>query len=136
LSDIYVLTPNETEGRIALGLSANDSIDDADLARRLLALGPENVVLTLGAKGVVWACAESIHHLPALEVKIVDTVGAGDAFNAGLATGLSEGRPLAEAITLGVTAASLSTERRETIDSYPYRPEVDRAVQDVLGRMS
>jgi ribokinase len=59
-------------------------------------------------------------------VNVVDTVGAGDAFNAGLAVGLSEGLPLPEAIQLGVVAASLSTTRQETIDSYPYREEVDR----------
>ena len=47
----------------------------------------------------------------------VAVVGAGDAFNAGLAVGLREGRPMLEAIALGVTAASLSTQRRETIES-------------------
>jgi len=135
LSAIHVLTPNETEGRIALGLSASEVISDADLARRLLDLGAANVVLTLGAKGAIWACAGSVRRIPALEVDVVDTVGAGDAFNAGLATRLSERRSLAEAIALGVTAASLSTRRRETIDSYPYRPEVDAVVQKVLERI-
>ena len=66
---------------------------------------------------------------------MVDTVGAGDAFNAGLATGLSEQRPLVEAIAMGVTAASLSTRHRETIDSYPSRSEVDAALPEVLYRL-
>jgi ribokinase len=135
LSAVHVLTPNETEGRIALGLNANDPIGDTALATRLLDLGAENVVLTLGAKGAIWACPGSVRAIPALEVDVVDTVGAGDAFNAGLATGLSEHRPLPEAIALSVTAASLSTRRRETIESYPYRAEVDAAVQKVLQRI-
>jgi ribokinase len=61
----------------------------------------------------------------------VDTVGAGDAFNAGLAVGLSEQKSTLEAIALGVTAASLSTQR-ETIASYPYRPEVDLFYEKTL----
>jgi len=135
LSAVHVLTPNETEGRIALGLNANDPIADTALAARLLDLGAENVVLTVGDKGVIWACTGSVRRFPALEVDVVDTVGAGDAFNAGLAVGLSEHRTLPEAIAFGVTAASLSTRRRETIESYPYRAEVDAAVQKVLERI-
>jgi ribokinase len=135
LTSIYALTPNEMEGRICVGLNPADPIDDKDLALWLLDLGAENVILTLGAKGVIWACQGSVRKIPALKVDVVDTVGAGDAFNAGLATGLSEHRSLLEAIALGVTAASLSTRRRETIDSYPYRPEVDEAVHEVLHRL-
>jgi sugar/nucleoside kinase (ribokinase family) len=47
--------------------------------------------------------------------------------------GLAEDRPLIEAIALGIAAASLSTERRETIASYPRRADVDRRVKDVLN---
>lgn len=58
---------------------------------------------------------------------------AADAFNAGLAVGLSEGRPVLEAIALGVAAASLSTQRRETIESYSRRAEVDQYLPQVLA---
>jgi ribokinase len=135
LTSVYALTPNEMEGRVCVGLNPADPIDDADLALRLLDLGAENVILTLGAKGVIWACQGRTRKISALDVDVVDTVGAGDAFNAGLATGLSEHRPLLEAIAFGVTAASLSTRRRETIDSYPYRPEVDEALPKVLHQL-
>ena len=87
-------------------------------------LGPQHVVLTRGEKGVLWASRDGSGSVPALPVKVVDTVGAGDAFNAGLAVGLAEGRSMLEAIALGVTAASLSTQTRETIESYVRRPEV------------
>lgn len=125
LSPVFVLTPNEREGRVCLGLRADDPLPDEEVALRLLALGVENVVLTRGAKGVLWASAAGLQIVPALAVKVVDTVGAGDAFNAGLAVGLSEGKPTLEAIALGVTAASLSTQRRETIASYLPRAEVE-----------
>ena len=132
LSSVFALTPNESEGRVCLGLDPTDPIDDKELIRELLALGPQNVILTLGAKGVLWASAEGIAAIPALEVKVVDSVGAGDAFNAGLAVGLSEGLPMREAIALGITTASLSTQHRETIESYPYRQEVNKRVQEIM----
>ncbi len=132
LSDVFAITPNETEGRLCLGLSPNDPISDEDLAISLLVLGVENVILTRGPKGVIWACKEGLKSVPALEVDVVDSVGAGDAFNAGMAVGLSENRPLIEAIAMGITAGSLSTRKRETIESYPYRGEVDNRIKELF----
>jgi ribokinase len=133
LRAVFALTPNEREGRVCLGLPPDAPVSDEDLAGRLLELGPEHVVLTRGEKGVLWASSSGVYAVPALPVKVVDTVGAGDAFNAGLAVGLSEGRPMLEAIALGVTAASLSTQRRETIESYARRGEVDQHAGKVLS---
>jgi ribokinase len=135
LCAVSVLTPNETEARVCLGLPPDEPARIEDLAGAMLDLGPRNVVVTLGGEGVLWASAAGMQRVPAPSVDVVDTVGAGDAFNAGLATGLSEGRTMREAIALGVTAASLSTCRRETVESYRRRPEVDRRLQEVLARL-
>lgn len=135
LSTVYALTPNETEGRVCLGLDPDDPIDDRDLAVALLELKVENVIVTRGAQGVIWASPNGVQLVPALKVDMVDSVGAGDAFNAGLAVGLSEKRPMLEAIALGVTTASLSTQKRETIESYPYREEVDQRIEAVLQNL-
>jgi ribokinase len=89
-------------------------------------------MLTRGAQGVLWASRQGRQFIPALRVSPVDTVGAGDAFNAGLAVGLGEGRSMLHSIALGITAASLSTEKRETLDSYPYRPAVDSRIHELL----
>jgi ribokinase len=67
---------------------------------------------------------------------VIDSVGAGDAFNAGLAVGLSEGKSVEESIALGVTAASLSTQYRETIESYHRRGEIDARLPQVLRSIS
>ena len=131
LSAFFALTPNESEARVCLGLAPDDPIPDAILADRLLDLGVPNVIITLGAQGALWASAAGHRHVPALRVNAIDMVGAGDAFNAGLAVGLAEGRALLDAICLGVTAASLSTEKRETISSYPHREEVLARLPDV-----
>ena len=132
LRNVFAITPNETEGRVCLGLLPEDPISDEDLAVSLLNLGAENVMLTLGPKGVLWASDAGLKLIPALKVNVVDSVGAGDAFNAGLAVGLSESKPVMEAIALGITTASLSTQKRETIDSYPNRGEVNKRMTEIL----
>jgi len=135
LSNVFAITPNETEGRICLGLLPEDPISDENLAMALLDLGAENVMLTLGPKGVLWASNFGLKQIPALEVNVLDSVGAGDAFNAGLAVGLSENRPVIEAIALGVTTASLSTQKRETIGSYPPRSEVNNRINEIIDKI-
>lgn len=134
LQTVFAFTPNETEARICLGLAPNDPTLDEEIASAILDLGMQHVMLTRGQRGVLWASRNGIVFMPALHVNPIDTVGAGDAFNAGLAVGLSEGLSVAEAIALGVTTASLSTEKRETIPSYPYRSKVDLRVGEVLRR--
>ena len=136
LSAVFALTPNETEARVCLGLASDDPADDAELARALLDLGPENVILTRGAQGVLWASRNGLQSIPALRVNAMDTVGAGDAFNAGLAVGLGEGHSVFHSIALGVTAASLSTEKRETLTSYPQRAEVEARISEILNARS
>lgn len=99
LADADVLTPNEGEARMLLGLApADDSLGMREVARRLLALGPRAVIITLGAQGCLISTPEAEPmHLAAHRVAAVDTVGAGDAFNGGLAVALAEGRSLLEA---------------------------------------
>ena len=133
VSSVFALTPNEGEARVCLGLDAAGSHAPSECALGLLDLGPGNVIVTVGDEGAVWAARDGLWHVPALAVAAVDTVGAGDAFNAGLAVGLAEGMPIERAIAMGVTAASLSTRRRDTIESYPRREEVDRRVDEVLA---
>ena len=61
---------------------------------------------------------------PAFTVTPVDTVAAGDAFNGGLATALSEGRPFDEAIRWGLATGALSVTRAGAQPSMPARAEL------------
>ncbi|HKD48551.1 MAG TPA: ribokinase [Rhizomicrobium sp.] len=131
LSAFFAVTPNESEARVCLGLQPDDPIPDEVLADRLLDLGAPHVIITLGEGGVLWTSEAGRRRIPALKVNAIDVVGAGDAFNAGLAAGLARGIPMVDAICLGITAASLSTEKRETIPSYPRRSEVDARLGEV-----
>jgi ribokinase len=89
---VDVLTPNQTEAALLLKESLEgESLEPSATAMRFLRLGARGVVLKLGGDGSLWA-TESIHqNVPAFPVKVVDTTAAGDAFTAGLATGIAEG---------------------------------------------
>ncbi len=126
LSDIDILTPNETEARVGLGLAPDDPASDEDIGRRLLRRGCGAVVLTLGERGALIVESAGTTTVPAPAVDAVDTTGAGDAFNAGLATALGEGRPLEEAVAYANATAALSCTKAETVPSYHRRDDVDR----------
>src|SRR5262249_23366853 len=79
------LTPNESELRILLGLAADDARSSRELATELRRRGARNVVVTLGRHGALILNDELDLIVPAAEVEVTDTTGAGDAFNAGFA---------------------------------------------------
>lgn len=96
----------------------------AVLARGLLARGPKLVLVTEGAKGATGFTAADRVFAPAREVAVVDTVGAGDTFNAGVMASLSAaglltkpaladlpGARLAAALDLGIRAAAVTVAR-------------------------
>jgi ribokinase len=124
------LTPNESEAAALTGLSVR-GIDDADRAADiLLARGVRNVVITLGAQGAFVKNARVSAHIPAFDAgPVLETTGAGDAFNGALAVGLSEGLDLIAASRLGCAAAAISVTRPGTAQAMPTRAEVDTLLQ-------
>ncbi len=98
--------------------------DSDTLARAMLAHGPKLVCITRGAEGVTAYTREGQIHVPAARAEVVDTVGAGDTFNAGLLAGLSRAGLLTKAgvaalpqdglraaLALGAQAASITVSR-------------------------
>ena len=118
---VDVLTPNEKEAGDLTG--APDSLGQA--ARRLLDMGVEAVVITLGARGALIATPEGQQTVPGFPVEAVDTTAAGDAFNGGLAAALAEGRPLAEAVRFANACGALAATRLGAQPSLPTAEEVD-----------
>jgi len=120
------LTPNEIEAA-ALNCRPVRDINDADHAADiLLARGAGNVIITLGAQGAFVKNARIAAHVPAFDAgPVLETTGAGDAFNGALAVGLSEGLPLVEAARLGCATAGISVTRFGTALAMPTRAEVD-----------
>jgi len=106
LQDIDYLTPNQIE----LGVVGGYSGTDVEAAMSgLLERGVRNVVTTLGAQGCAYASADGESGaLGGYRMEVVDTTGAGDAFNAGLAFAIASGRPLKEAARFAGKVAALS----------------------------
>lgn len=99
------ISPNETEAAAMIG----EEGEDEDLARRLIGLGAGAVAMTLGARGALYVDSETVDRVPAVEVDqgdIVDTAGAGDAFNAAFVVALAKGKSPTEACSWGCEAGS------------------------------
>ena len=127
------VTPNETEAAEITG----EAVDDLDGARRagdrLLAAGVRRAaILTLGARGALFHAEGRSEVVPAFPAEpVVDTTGAGDAFNGGFAAALAEGRDPLEAVRFGCAVASLSVRAAGAAAAMPPREAVERLVAGV-----
>ena len=116
------VTPNETELETLSG-GAESDVETA--ARTLLTRADQTAVVTLGGQGAQIVTRDASILVPTFEVDVVDTTGAGDAFNGGLAVALAEGKPLTDAVRFANAAAALCVTKRGTARSTPYRADVD-----------
>ncbi|WP_434722932.1 ribokinase [Mesorhizobium sp. RIZ17] len=127
---IYTLcdyvTPNETEAEGLTGIKVS-SIDDARRAAdALLAKGVGAVIVTLGEKGALLHTKERSEHVGAVNAgPVVETTGAGDAFNGGLAAALAKGVEPLEAVRFACAVAGISVTRPGTAPSMPTLREVE-----------
>jgi ribokinase len=129
LARVDYLVPNETEASLLSGVTVSDAPSAAAAARTLAAKGVAQVLITLGAKGVLSALRDgSVSSYPATPVAVVDTTGAGDTFVGSLAVELSGGRPLAQAIRFAQHAAALKITRIGAQTSIPLRADVEQFV--------
>jgi ribokinase len=124
---VDILTPNETEAAILVGLAPGrlDPPHAMAVGRDLQARGAKSVIVKIGDQGCVVVSDSHARHLPAPKVKAVDTTAAGDVFNAALAVALSEGMDLSAACGFANRAAALSVTRMGTQIAAPTRSEVD-----------
>ena len=123
-TQVDILVLNEREAGIYAGLPVVDAQSASTAGTLLRARGPDRVLVTLGAQGVVAVDAAGARHTPARKVKAVDTTGAGDTFIGALAAALCEGQSLDEAVALGQAAGALCVTRRGAQTSIPYRRQL------------
>tara|TARA_B100001123_G_scaffold421531_1_gene529224 strand:- start:976 stop:1890 length:915 start_codon:yes stop_codon:yes gene_type:complete len=130
--DIFPLidffTPNETEASFYVNQQITNADDAKKYTKDILKLGVKNAVITLGEKGVYFANSENDYFVPAMNLsdRVVDTSGAGDAFNGAFATALCEGQSIKESIEFANKYAGISTTRIGTANSMPLRSEIDK----------
>lgn len=129
LENADLVTPNETELRIMLGHAPDADVDSMELCQELLGTGVQRVILTRGARGAVIVTPDSYHNMSAFPVNVVDSTGAGDAFNGTLATYLARGVPLEPAVRYAVAAGALACTRLGVIPSLPHTEELEQLLQ-------
>ncbi|WP_395540285.1 ribokinase [Neotabrizicola sp. sgz301269] len=120
------LTPNESEAEGLTGLPVTTLAEAEAAADALLARGVGAVIITLGSNGALYRDKTRSVHVPVISAgPVVETTGAGDAFNGGFAVALSEGRDVVEAVRFGCATAGISVTRPGTAPSMPSRAEID-----------
>jgi ribokinase len=124
-ANVDYLTPNESELRILLGRSAHDPSSSRELAAELRKRGVRTVVVTLGRAGALILADDLDVMVPAVAVDVVDTTGAGDAFNSGFAVALAEGRSVVDAVKYGVVCGAIACTKLGVVPSLPDRAHAD-----------
>ena len=113
-------TPNETEAEFYTGVKINDENDAKISAKKLIGMGIKKVIITLGEKGLFYSDGKEEIYIKATSDKAVDTTGAGDAFNGGLAFGLLKEKPINECLELANKVAGISTTKLGAGDAMPF----------------
>ena len=119
-------TPNETEASFYLKKNVETKIEIEEAAKTFLNKGVKNIVITLGSKGVYFANSSESYFIDAfnLKDKVVDTTGAGDAFNGAFAYALSKNHEDKDALKFANKVAGISTTRVGAANAMPKLKEV------------
>lgn len=120
------VTPNESEAEGITGIPVTDLASAKHAARAFLDLGVGTALITLGESGALLGTKYGSVHVPAFTAgPVLDTTGAGDAFNGGFAVALAEGLSPEDATRFGCATAAISVTRPGTAPSMPTRAEID-----------
>ncbi|MBV9482957.1 MAG: ribokinase [Acidobacteria bacterium] len=135
LQSVDILTPNQTEAKVLTGRTPEAAAKPETLAQDLIRSGVRDVVMTLGEQGALIVTATSSLHIPAIKVRVADTTGAGDSFNAGLAFALASGAALEEAVRFAVVTGAMAVTRDGVVPSLPRRDDVVQFCREQKGQM-
>jgi ribokinase len=124
LSLVDVLTPNKLEFEELTGVKKLE-----EGCEKIYRNGVKNIIVTLGKEGCFFFSGRRKEYYSTAKVKVVDSTGAGDAFNGALAVALSEGKDWEDAIIFANAAGSFSVAKKEVIPSLPHREELDNFIR-------
>jgi len=116
---IDIIAPNESE---LFALSGKDTVEKG--AKSLVSRGIETVLVKQDKKGASLYTAKSSFHFNAYDVNVVDTTGAGDAFNGAFIAAMILKMDPYDALKLAVASASLAVQKKGTSSSSPVREEL------------
>lgn len=123
---LYLITPNESEAELLTSIPCKSEQNLKKAASWLLEKGVENVVITLGEKGSYLCNADGEEWYGNYDVNVIDTTGAGDAYNGGLLAGLCKGMSISQACRYASATSNLSVTKIGTGISMPYEDEIER----------
>jgi ribokinase len=119
------VTPNESEASMLTGVTVTDIASARKAADVFLSKGVGAAVITLGGQGSLLHTRNQSVHIPIYSAgTVVDTTGAGDAFNGGFAAALARGEDPVKAAHFGSAVAGISVTRPGTAPSMPQWDEV------------
>ena len=125
ICELDYFVPNESEAETITGSPVQNVEHAKKCAEKFLNAGVRRVIVTLGANGSLLAGEDGMEHIPAFQVKTVDSSGAGDAFIGSFATFLGEGMPEREAVRRANLFAAISTTSIGTQKSFCDRARFD-----------
>ena len=111
----WLIKPNEEEIADYAGVTADSEESAADVAETLRKKGIENVMISLGGKGAVLACADGVFAANAPDVKVVSTIGAGDSSIAGFIAAYAHGKSAAESLRTAMIYGAAACMRAGTL---------------------
>lgn len=128
---IDVITPNQTEAPVLLGLDPRHGLGDEELVRVLRERTGGVAVLTRGGEGALVAEASGVTTVaPYRASAVVDTTGAGDSFTAAFAVALAEGLPVARAAGFAAAAGAHTVSVAGVIPALPTRDQLNALIGD------
>jgi ribokinase len=125
LSLIDFLVPDASETESLTGIPATSAEEGKKAAQKLLGEGVRHAVVKLEDGGCVVAHSDTILHVPAFELEVVDTTGAGDAFAGALAVALLEKRSLTDLACFAVAASHAAVTAYGSQPAYPSREQLE-----------
>lgn len=123
-----VITPNWGEA-IEL-LDAPNDTPPLEVALKIQAMGPKNVILTMGKRGsfVLTETGEYFSQ-SAFRMPAIDSTGAGDIFSAALCVSLCEGNSMRKAVIFASAASGLSVTKKGVLAAIPARIEIQNLIE-------
>jgi ribokinase len=128
LGMVDILVPNRSELALLIGDDEPKTIAEVEQAARSVGHSAV-VVVTLGAEGALLVTDDQTKAIPAPDVTPVDPTGAGDAFCAALAQGLTAGMAFVDTVEMAVVAGAVATTRPGAQAAMPTAEEVETRLQ-------
>ena len=124
-------TPNETEASFYLNKLVKNEDDCKVAGNFFLEKGVKNILITLGEKGCYFKNSDEEFLIPAsnLNKPVVDTTGAGDAFNGALSVALSQNKSYKQSIEFANLVAGISVTREGAANSMPTKKEIEESIK-------